>query len=433
MSNVARKSAVTGEDPRYEEIFDTIAHAKSLNVDLVEDQYPALLAARARGGVLPGTLAEVTGIPAISSRPEMYDIQRPHFTALSFAAVDEILTNNEVYSSAIHYEFFPSKQMGKTILNLGGAAHRQYRGTVQPLFTRRNVVDWWQPRWIEGLVDELVGTFEKRGKAELNQDLCARLPMHTITRAFGLASDVAIEFRVNLLTGINYRKSLAERQAADEAISKLLNRAILERREKPADDVITRLATAEFTDEDGTRRILSDDEIISFCKLVMTAGGGTTWCQLGITLFALMSNPDQFEAVKNDRQLIDAALRESLRWHNTSPHFIRLTTRDVVLEGVEIPEGAVVEFNLNAANRDPDRWKDADRYDIFREAQRHLAFGGGAHACIGMFIALAEMRIAINALSDRLPNLRFDPAFDMPRVTGTIEMRGISHLNVLFG
>jgi cytochrome P450 len=427
----AKQSAITSKDSRYEEIFDLISHAKLMGVDLVEDPFPRLAEARAKAPVHPGTLTDVLGIVP-KHKIQMFEVERPHFIALSFATIDELLTKNDIYSSSVYYEFFPTKQFGKSILHLGGTEHRQYRGTVQPLFTRRNVIEWWQPTWITGLVDELVSTFEKKGKADLNQELCARLPMHTITRAFGLPSEDALDFRYHLMRGLNMRISKEDRAVSDEVVSRLLARAIAARRASPGNDVITRLVAAEFIDEDGTRRVLSDDEIVSFCKLIIAAGGGTTWRQLGITLVALLTHPDQFEAVKQDRQLIDAAIAESLRWHNTSPHFFRLTTQDVELGGVAIPKGAIVEFNLNAANRDPARWVDPDRYDIYRAQQRHLAFAAGPHACLGMYVAQAEMRIAINALIDRCPNLRLDPDFETPRVTGTLEMRGASHVNVIF-
>ncbi|MDB5974850.1 MAG: cytochrome, partial [Nevskia sp.] len=134
-----KQSAITRQDPRYEEIFDLIAHARLMGVDLVEDPFPILAEARARAAVHPGTLQDILGIVP-KHRMRMFEVERPHFIALSFATVDELLTNNEVYSSSGYYEYFPTKQFGKSILHLGGTEHRQYRGTVQPLFTRRNVV-----------------------------------------------------------------------------------------------------------------------------------------------------------------------------------------------------------------------------------------------------------------------------------------------------
>lgn len=425
-------SAVTGRDPRYDEIFDLIAYAKALGVDLIENPHPMMEAARAKGPVQPGTLAEVLGV-ADDGIGKLFLVDRPHFTALGFDAVDTVLRDNELYSSAIYYEFYPFKQLGKSILHLGGAEHRHYRGVVQSLFTRRNVIDWWQTRWIEQMVDELLGTLETLGRADLNQEFCARLPMHTITRAFGLPSEDALDFRCNLLLGLDARISPAERAGADDIVNGVLRKAVLARRGVPGDDIISRLLAAEFVDEDGTSRVLSEAEIADFCKVIVLAGGGTTWRQLGITLVCLLSDPKQFEAVKQDRRLIDAAINEALRWQNSTPLLYRLTTQDAVLGGVRIPAGSVVEYSTAAANRDPARWTDPDRYDLFRAPQRHLAFAAGPHTCLGMFVALAEMRIAINALIDRLPDLRFDPAFEAPRVTGTLGMRGASHLNVLYG
>ena len=127
-----------------------------------------------------------------------------------------------------------------------------------------------------------------------------------------------------------------------------------------------------------------------------------------------------------------AAIEESVRWTPTDPMFSRWVTRDTVLDGVAIPEGAVVHLCIGAANRDPARWERPDEYDITRALKPTLAFGGGPHMCLGMHVARAEMTVAINALLDRLPNLRLDPDEDPPQIIGMYE-RGATAIPVLFG
>jgi cytochrome P450 len=192
------------------------------------------------------------------------------------------------------------------------------------------------------------------------------------------------------------------------------------------------LVQSEITDEDGRTHRLSDAEIYSFSLLLLAAGSGTTWKQMGITLAALLQRPSMLEAVKKDRTLLRSAIEESLRWAPTDPMFSRYVTRDVDLQGVDLPAGAVLHICLGAANRDPERWERPDEYDIYRTIRPTLAFGSGPHVCLGQHVARAEMTVAIGALLDRLPNLRLDPDAEPPRIIGLYE-RGATAIPVLFG
>lgn len=422
-------NAVTAQDPKYHDIFDIERAALHQGREIVENPSARWAPLRARGPVLPGGVRTLLGLREM---PELFSVARPHFTCIGFDVCNQVLVENRLYSSKAYEEFFPSAHMGRTILHMVGDEHRQYRGIVQPLFTRQLVEHWWQPKLVEPIVDELIGTFQGEGRAELNQQLCARLPMHTITRAFGLPAEVALEFRYNLLRATAASESPEARAQADATVQAILREAIQQRRLSPGEDIISRMVAAEFVDDDGSRHTLSEAEIFSFCRVIMNAGGGTTWRQLGITLAALLSNPDQLELVRADRKLIDRAIHESVRWTVTSQIFYRLTTEDSVLEGVEIPAGSIIDVYLGAANRDPARWADPDVYDLRRPEQRHLGFAGGPHTCLGIFVAQSEMRVAINALLDRLPDLRLDPGYAQPVVTGGLDQRGIDHLHVVF-
>lgn len=148
-------------------------------------------------------------------------------------------------------------------------------------------------------------------------------------------------------------------------------------------------------------------------------------------LWALLTNPDQLEAVKADRSLIDAAIEEALRWNATAPVFSRLVVETTELEGVVLPKDAVVEICLGAANRDPTRWDNPDVYDLYRTPKTHLAFGVGQHMCLGRDVARAEISTGLNALFDVFPNIRLDPNAPAPFLTGGLEQRGMSALPVL--
>jgi cytochrome P450 len=152
-----------------------------------------------------------------------------------------------------------------------------------------------------------------------------------------------------------------------------------------------------------------------------------------VLLTGLLSNPQQLEAVRNNRGLVPQAIEEALRWDGPVLIQTRLTTRDVELGGVKIPAQAFIDVAAGAANRDPQRFPDPDRFDIFRKpAHRHFAFAFGPHVCIGQHLARVEMTRALNAILDRLPKVRLDPAKAAPEIKG-IMMRAPKHIYACFG
>ncbi len=206
---------------------------------------------------------------------------------------------------------------------------------------------------------------------------------------------------------------------------------IAARRAEPRDDLISFLLDARLQLKDQDPRPLTDREIMHSARLVMVAGGGTSWRQMGIAAWALLSHPEQFEQVKADRSLMDQAIEESLRWNPTAPLFYRMVMEDTEFLGMPMQEGDVLELGLGAANRDPSRWDNPDEFDLHRPAKTNLAFGLGTHRCLGMNVAKVEISVGINALLDAFPNMRLDPAEPAPFLTGGLEQRGISGLPVL--
>ena len=256
-----------------------------------------------------------------------------------------------------------------------------------------------------------------------------RIPIQTITSSFGLTREEALDFRTG--AGEGMARDPESAMAAHERTTAMLHRVIEARRAEPQDDVITMLVESEL-EEDGERHLLTDDEIYGFARLILTAGSGTTWRQLGILLVALLHDPPLLDAVRDDRELLRRAIDEVMRWEPTDPIFRRLVTEDVELCGVAIPAGAVVEMALGAANRDPDRWDEPERFDPYRVPKPNLGFAGGPHVCLGMHVARAEMFVAMNAVLDRLPNVRIDPEAPPVRIIG-LEHRGPNGIPVVFG
>jgi len=202
---------------------------------------------------------------------------------------------------------------------------------------------------------------------------------------------------------------------------------IAERRVHPSDDVISVLAQAEL---EGTR--LTDEEICSFLRLLLPAGAETTYRSSSNLMFGLLSNPDQLERLRADRALMPAAIEEGLRWEPPLTGIGRTATRDAVVDGVTIPAGSPINVCLGGANRDPSRWGDPDQFDLARDAKQHLAFAFGPHMCLGMHLARMETVVVINAVLDRLPDVRLDPDTEDPHITGLM-FRAPRALPVLFG
>jgi cytochrome P450 len=292
---------------------------------------------------------------------------------------------------------------------------------------------WWRTHTIDAIVERLIARMGTRDRAELNLDFCARVPVYTITTAIGLAGDEALRFRHAYLnsTSSSRNVTMEDRIRNARIVEDTLLALIDARRAEPGDDLISFLLKMKLMLPGEPPRPLTDREIMAHAKLVMVAGGGTSWRQMGITLFALLTHRDQFEDVKADRSLMADAVEESLRWNPTAPYFYRMVMNDTEFYGHQIPAGAVLELGLGPANRDPARWDRPDEYDLHRDKLTNMAFGLGTHRCLGMNVARVEIESGINALLDAFPRLRLDPDAPAPFMTGGLEQQGVSGLPVL--
>jgi cytochrome P450 len=384
-----------------------------------DDPYPVWQTLREQSPIHEGVVHELTGYPGDWFFQGLPYPDRPHYSAFSYEACDAAFRDGDVFASHAAEEHIDTSEPGvfNSILAMGGAQHRRYRALVQPSFVPAKA-QWWINNWIEQTVHALIDTFVDNGRAELNVDFAAAIPVLTITGSFGVSVDQALVIREFLMSD-------------SQRVFDILEPIIAARREHPEEDLISVLVEAEYTDEEGVSHRLTDAEILSFAMLLLAAGSGTTWKQLGITMAAIFERPDALAAVRDDRQLVRAAIEESVRWMPTDPMFSRHVTRDTELLGTHLPEGSVLHLCLGAANRDPARWDASDEYDITRAPKPSLAFGSGPHVCLGMHVARAEMNVGINALLDRLPNLRLDPDAEPPRYIGFYE-RGATAIPVVF-
>lgn len=389
------------------------------------DPYPLLEKLHDGPPVVKGNLEDLMGIPRQYNTDHWTgDV----YSVLSFEAVNKVFMDAETFSNRV-YETLSMIGLGDTLLNMDGGKHKRMRNVSKPWFKPSFTDGWWTDMWTHTAVDEIFDRLCEKDHADLNLELCAPLPMSVVSAGFGIPASEALEFRKALLLHGTPEEMAKGHAYATEVLTRMMN----ERRAEPKDDLISRFVHADIENEDGTTRKMTDGEVMRYCFLIIHAGGGTTWRQLGITIKSLLDHPEQLEALRNDRSLMRPAIQEITRWYPTDTSFLRYVEKDTVLEGVDIKAGSIIMLCLGTANRDRKQWENPDVMDIHRPAKRHFAFGAGNHACLGQHLSRQEMEVALGALLDRLGDLRWDP--DAPPAVlggGTLIGRGPVSLNVRY-
>ncbi|MGH3635541.1 cytochrome P450 [Mycobacterium sp.] len=354
-----------------------------------------------------------------------HEESKPVFMVYRHEEVQQMLRDNETFSSAIIIDAFGDVLGRHVMLGMDEPEHGRHRSLVAKAFSQKAMARW-EDELIGKVGNELIDQFAVRGRADLVKEFTFPYPTQIIAGLLGLPREDYPQFQRWSISLLSFTINPERGRAAAAALQEYFTPILAARREEPRDDLISGLAQAEI---DGEK--LSDEEIFSFLRLLLPAGVETTYRSLGNMLFGLLSGTDQLDAVRADRSLLPQAIEEAVRWEPPLLTITRVATRDTELAGVPIPAGSSVMPMLGAANRQEDRYPDPDRFDIFRSARAHIGFGHGVHVCLGMHLARLEMRVALNLLFDRLPNLRLDPDGDDPHIRGQV-FRSPTSLPVLF-
>ena len=384
---------------------------------VVRDPYPDLAEKRKSSPVLKGSLLGREMMPPGMDIPESW-------TAFRFEDCSRILRSAKIFSST-GYDSTIGLVMGHMILGMDDPEHRLNRNLVSNAFRERSLARWEQDL-IGPICNELIDRFAGRGAAELVRELTFEFPVRVIARLLGLPEEDFAQFQRWSIELIGLGADIERGLAASQSLKDYFATVVAERRRTPRHDVISDLVTAEI---EGER--LTDEAIYAFLLLLLPAGAETTYRSSGNLLFLLLTHPEQLAAVQRDRDLVDRAIEEGLRLEPPLLMIGRTTTREVEIAGVMLPAGAEITTCLGSANHDEARWEDPDSFDIFRAPQQHLAFAFGPHMCLGMHLARLETRVVLNAVLDRLPNLRLDPDGDDPHIRGMI-FRSPTSIPVLF-
>jgi len=245
------------------------------------------------------------------------------------------------------------------------------------------------------------------------RNLTFPFPVTVIARLLGLPREDLPQFHRKAVELISVGFDFDRGMRASQGLYEYFCGIIEERRVNPSDDVISVLTKAEL---EGER--LTNDEICAFLRLLLPAGAETTYRSSSNLLFGLLTNPEQLDALRNDRALMTQAIEEGLRWEPPLLTIMRTATRDTVVDGVEVNAGATIVVNMGSANHDEKVWDHAEEFDILRTPKQHMAFAWGPHMCLGLHLARMETRVVLSRLLDRLPGLRLDPDADAPYITG---------------
>jgi cytochrome P450 len=292
-----------------------------------------------------------------------------------------------------------------SILNAEGEVHVRLRRLVAPAFSPRSA-DRLRP-FMRDVVNSLVDPFASTGNAEVVRDICEPYPIPIICELLGapkedwklfsrLASDVLRIFSGNLA------EDMPIIVAAQQELEEYTKGLIVERRNRPADDLITDLIAAE---ESGDK--LSTDELVMMVEAVIVGGTDTTRNQLGLALALFAEHPDQWEILRNNPDLAQRAVEEVMRFSGAVSGTIRFASEDIEYNGVLFPKGTFMSTSMSTGNYDSSVFPQPETFDITREpvGQPHLSLGAGIHYCLGASLARAELQESFVVLSQRLPNL----------------------------
>jgi cytochrome P450 len=289
------------------------------------------------------------------------------------------------------------------MLTMDPPQHERFRRLVSRGFTPKQA-ELLRTR-IDELSREIVSEVAPRGECDLVTDVAGRLPSGLIAELMGIPRSDGE--RLYELTEIMHTTDptavTPERQL--EAMMEMLSYAdgvARQKRDNPADDIATTLVEAEI---DGER--LTDSEFQWFFLLLVNAGGDTTRNLVSAGVQLLFEHPDQRERLLGDLDgLLPSAVEETLRYSSPVVHFRRTATADTVIRDQEIRQGDKVVVWYGSANRDSDVFDDPDRFDVRRDPNPHLAFGGGgAHLCLGLHVARIEIASLLREVLQRLPGL----------------------------
>lgn len=342
-----------------------------------------------------------------------------------------ITRHADICQAARDYETFSSKALGlvpppedlahrvpkdfdkEFFVAIDPPEHTGSRMSVAPFFTPRAIAKLEEPT--REIANRLIDSFIEKGQCDFMTDYAYPLSLEVITRMLGIPNDRGADYRrwtadlFTVFTPVSMTKPMDEKERRERWLRLLecfefFDELVADREKNPRDDVLSKMLQAR--DKEGNP-LVNRSRIVRHINEFVAAGNDTTPNLMACMLQLLEEYPDQRELLRNQPELMPQAVEETLRRRGTSPGLFRITTRDVEIGGATIPKGSSVWLLFVAGGLDDSKFEEPERFDIRRaDASEHLAFGFGRHMCLGNPLARLEVRIGMEEIFRRIPNIR---------------------------
>ena len=399
-----------------------------LDPDVQEDPYEYYRALREQAPVyrMPDTgayvLSRYRDIQWAMAHPELYSIDllgKAGFSMFRHPEAREVLERHGIPRN--------------TRLSSDPPEHKGYRGVVNASFTAGRVAA--SAPFVQGVVDELATTLAERGACEFVRDVASPLPVRVIADRLGLPAEDVPRLKlwsdawVEPLGYACTKEREIEIAWLGVELQRYLAQKFEEKRRRPGPDILSDLVQGRLPDG----RPLSEEEAMGMAEHITVGGHETVTSALAAGLLLLIEHPEVERELRDDPPLLRNFVEEALRLESPSQGFFRYALHDSELHGVAIPKGSMVHLRFAAANRDPELFPDPDRIDVHRPSPgAHLAFGQGAHHCLGAPLARLELTTAFRTLLERFAGFRLAPGHPPPRHVPGLSLRSLRELHVEF-
>jgi cytochrome P450 len=306
-------------------------------------------------------------------------------------------------------------------LSIDPPEHRKYRRILDPLFAPRAMAALEQP--VAELANQLMDAFEGQDEIEFGAAFSIPLPSQVFLTLLGLPLDELPTFlamkdgiiRPERVMGVpgGHPDAVAHQKATAQSIYEYFERVLDERQAEPRDDLLSHFLQTEI---EGDR--LTREEILDISFLFLIAGLDTVTASLDCMFSFLARHPGHRRQIVENPAVIPAAVEEMLRYETPVIGVPRKAVQDTVLGGCPVPAGAQLTVLLGAGNTDDVEFGDGDTVRFDRDPNRHMAFGGGIHRCLGSHLARQELRVAIREWHRRYPDYHIKPGVDLDYTTG---------------
>lgn len=380
-----------------------------------------------------------TGLDLTGPPQEMYKFLRDHMpvmavehemmTGTSVALHDDVmfvLQNPDIFSSDGAAEIGQVRPL--IPLEIDPPEHSKFRKLLDPLFAPRRVAELEAST--RALINDLIDAVIDDGGCNFHTSIAEPLPSQVFLTMFGLPVERTSEF-IELKDGI-IRPPVSDPVAATDyrnmtgqKIYAALEEAIAEKKRAPQSDFISQFLDAEV---DGHR--LTENDVLDIGYLFFLAGLDTVTASLDCMLAYLAQHASERQRLVDHPADIPAAMEELLRWETPVAGVIRVAIQDTELSGCPIHAGDKVSVNLGSANTDERFWADADLVDFDREINKHIAFGGGVHRCLGSHLARMELRVGLEEWHKRVPSYELEPGTTPEYSMG---LRSVDNLELTWG